>query len=171
MNAVISDDWWAKQGFLRVSPEMALKYTVLQAGVPGNAGGVAWSAGPHPGGRWETGVPEFTERLGGYIRRIETALFGTRPSAAFPTPAGTTLRSARVVGTESLDGLTTYVHVLWPPQGKELALPAPVDGRTFTEAALLGGGRIELRQDTEGVKLRLGHGQAWDLVDTVIVLK
>jgi hypothetical protein len=75
------------------------------------------------------------------------------------------------VGTESLDGLTTYVHVLWPPQGKELALPAPADGRTFTEAALLGIGEIELSQDTEGVKLRLGDGQAWDLVDTVIVLK
>ena len=73
MNAVISGEWWAKQGFLRISPEMALKYTVLQAGVPGNAGGVAWSAGPHPGGRWETGVPEFAERLGDYVRRIETA--------------------------------------------------------------------------------------------------
>ena len=63
------------------------------------------------------------------------------------------------------------MHVLWPPQGKELALPAPADGRTFAEAALLGIGEIELSQDTEGVKLRLGDGQAWDLVDTVIVLK
>jgi hypothetical protein len=150
---------------------MALKSTVLQAGVPGNAGGVAWPAGPHPEGRWEMGVPEFAERLGEYVRRIETALFGTRPSTAYPTPDGTPLRSARIVGTESQDGKTTYLHVLWPPQGKDLALPAPADGRTFTEAALLGGGRIELRQDTEGVKLRLGHGQAWDLVDTVIVLK
>ncbi len=171
MNAVISDDWWAKQGFLRISPEMALKYTVLQAGVPGNAGGVAWSVGPHPGGRWETGVPEFAVRLGDLIRRIETALFGTRPSAAFPTPAGTTLRSARVVGTESLDGLTTYVHVLWPPQGKELALPAPADGRTFTEAALLGGGEIRLSQEAGEVRLHIGDGRTWDLVDTVVVLK
>jgi hypothetical protein len=171
MNAVISGDWWAKQSFLRISPEMALKYTVLQAGVPGNAGGVAWSAGPHPGGRWETGVPEFTVRLGDHIRRIETALFGTRPSAAFPTPAGTELRSARVVGTESLDGLTTYVHILWPPQGKALALPAPADGRTFTEAALLGGGGIRLSQEAGEVRLHLGDGQTWDLVDTVVVLK
>jgi hypothetical protein len=38
-------------------------------------------------------------------------------------------------------------------------------------AALLGIGEIELSQDTEGLKLRLGDGQAWDLVDTVIVLK
>jgi len=132
---------------------------------------VAWSAGPHPGGRWETGVPEFAERLGGYVRRIEIALFGTRPSAAFPTPAGTPLRSARIVGTESQDGKTTYLHVLWPPQGKELALPAPADGRTIKEAALLGGGKMALSRDAQGVKLRLGDGQAWDLVDTVIVLK
>lgn len=171
MNAVISDEWWAKQGFLRTSPEMALKYTVLQAGVPGNAGGVAWSVGPHPGGRWETGVPEFAERLGAYVRRIENALFGTRPSAAYPTPDRTPLRSARIVGTESQDGKITYLHVLWPPRGKDLTLPAPADGRTLTEAALLGGGKIELSQDAKGMKLRLGEGQSWDLVDTVIVLK
>lgn len=171
MNAIISGDWWAKQGFLRVSPEMALKYTVLQAGVPGNAGGVAWSAGPHPGGRWETGVPEFAERLGGHVRRIESALFGTRPSVAYPTPNGTPLRAARVVGTESQDGRTTFLHVLWPPQGKELALPAPADGRTLKEAALLGGGELALSRDAQGIKLRLQDGQAWDLVDTVIVLK
>ncbi|MGB7294905.1 MAG: hypothetical protein WBC70_04885, partial [Candidatus Aminicenantales bacterium] len=171
MNAVISDEWWAKQGFLHASPEMALKYTVLQAGVPGNAGGVAWSVGPHPGGRWETGVPEFAERLGAYVRRIENALFGTRPSAAYPTPDRTPLRSARIVGTESQDGKTTYLHVLWPPRGKDLTLPAPADGRTLTEAALLGGGKIELSQDAKGIKLRLGDGQSWDLVDTVIVLK
>lgn len=171
MNAVISGEWWAKQGFLHTSPEMALKYTVLQAGVPGNAGGVAWSVGPHPGGRWETGVPEFAERLGEYVRRIKTALFGIRPSVAYPTQNGTPLRLARIVGTESRDGKTTYLHVLWPPQGKDLALPAPVDGRTFTEAALLGGGKIELSQDAREVRLHLGDGQAWDLVDSVVVLK
>jgi hypothetical protein len=171
MNAVISGEWWAKQGFLRVSPEMALKYTVLQAGVTGNAGGVAWSVGPHPGGRWETGVPEFAQRLGEHVRRIEPALFGTRPSAAYPTSDGTPLRSARVVGTESQDGKTTYLHVLWPPQGKELALPVPADGRKFAEAVLLGGGEVRLSQNADGVTLRLGEGQAWDLVDTVVLLR
>jgi hypothetical protein len=171
MNAVISGEWWAKQEFLRVSPEMALKYTVIQAGVSGNAGGVAWSVGPHPGGRWETGVPEFARRLGNYVRRIEPALFGTQPSAAYPTPEGTPLRTARAVGTESPDGRTTYLHVLWPPQGRELALPAPADGRRFTEATLLGEGKVRLSQDANGVRLRLGDGDAWDLVDTVIVLK
>jgi hypothetical protein len=171
MNAVISGEWWAKQGFLRINPEMALKYTVLQAGVPGNAGGVAWSVGPHPGGRWETGVLEFAQRLGEYVRRIEAPLFGTRPSAAYPTANGTLLRRARVVGTESQDGKTTYLHVLWPPQGRELALSPPADGRAFTKAALLGGGEIELSQDKKGLRLRLGDGEAWDLVDTVIVLK
>jgi len=171
MNAVISSEWWAKQGFLRTSPEMALKYTVLQAGVPGNAGGVAWSAGPHPGGRWETGVQEFAERLGDYVRRIEIALFNTRPSAAYPTSNGTPLRKARIVGTESRDGRTTYLHVLWPPRGKDLVLPAPADGRTFTKAARLGGGEIQLSQDAREVRLHLGDGQTWDLVDTVVVLK
>jgi hypothetical protein len=67
--------------------------------VPGNAGGVAWSVGPHPGGRWETGVPE------------------------------------------------------------------------FVEAALLGGGEVRLRQNADGVRLRLGDREEWDLVDTVLVLR
>ena len=171
MNGVITGDWWAKQGFLHVSPEMALEYTVLQAGVPGGAGGVAWSVGPHPGGRWETGVPEFMQRLGEYVQRVGPALFGTRPSPAYPTADGTPLRSARVVGTESQDGRTTYLHVLWPPQGRELALPAPADGRRFTTAELLGGGEVAISQDADGVKLRLGEAAAWDLVDTVIALR
>lgn len=44
-------------------------------------------------------------------------------------------------------------HIAGRRGGEDLTLPAPADGRTLTEAALLGG------------------GQSWDLVDTVIVLK
>jgi len=102
---------------------------------------------------------------------MRLGLFGKCPSTAYPTPDGTPLRKARIVGTASQDGKTTYLHVLWPPQGKDLALPAPADGRTFAEAALLDGGKIELSQDAKGIKLRLGDGRSWDLVDTVIVLK
>jgi len=173
MNACISGTWWADQSFLRVSPETALKYTVLQAAVPGGAGGAAWSVGCHPGGRWEAGVREFAQQLGRYVDRVAPALFGTRPSAAYPVPDGTPLRKARYAATQSPDAVTTYLHVLWPPQGSTLTLPAPADGRGFTSAHLPrpADAALQLTQRPDGLRLRLPAGQAWDPVDTVIVLR
>ena len=173
MNACVSGTWWANQSFLRISPEMALKYTVLQAGVPRGAGGVAWSVGCHPGGRWEVGVREFAERLGDYVDRIGPGLAGTRPSTAYPTAEGTPLRSARYAATESPDGAATYLHVLWPPERLTLELPPPADGRRLGSAHLLRAPRdaVRLEQGPEGVRLALNAQQRWDPVDTVIVLR
>jgi hypothetical protein len=173
MNACLSGTWWANQSFLHISPELALKYTVLQASVPGGAGGVAWSVGCHPGGRWEVGVREFGQRLGQYVDRIAPALFGTAPSVAYPTPDGTPLRQARYAAMQSPDGAGTYLHVLWPPPGSTLTLPPPADGRRFTAAHLLQPARraVTLAQGPDGVHLELPAGQRWDMVDTVIVLR
>ena len=173
MNACISGTWLANQSFLRVSPEMALKYTVLQAGVPGGAGGVAWSVGCHPGGRWEVGVCEFAQQLGQYVDRIAPALFGTLPSAAYPTADGTPLRRARYAATQSPDGATTYLHVLWPPQGPTLTLPPPADGRKFASAHLLQPAEpaLTLTRGPDGLRLELPAQQRWDMLDTVIVLR
>ncbi len=172
MNAVVTGQWWANQGSLSVSPEFAFKYTVLQAGTKDNTGGVAWAFSPHPGGRWETGVREFAKRLGEYVDRVRPALFPTRPSAAFVTREGTALKSAQYVATESMDGRTTFVHVLWPPQEQFLTLRPPANGRLFKSAKLLSNGRgVEMRQDAHGLQLKLGRKDLWDLLDTVIVLK
>lgn len=51
------------------------------------------------------------------------------------------------------------------------ALPAPADWRTFAEARILGGGEVGLSQGAHGVRLRVGDGETWDLVDTVVVLR
>ena len=48
--------WWAMKNPVIFCPELAYRYTVLQASVRDRqGGGVGWSFGPHPGGRWETG--------------------------------------------------------------------------------------------------------------------
>ncbi len=172
MNAVVTGQWWANQGFLSVSPEFAFKYTVLQAGTKDNTGGVAWAFSPHPGGRWETGVREFAQRLGEYVGRTKEALLQTKPSAAFITSEGTALKSAQYVATESTDGMRTYVHILWPPQEQSLALKPPANGRLFKSARLLSNGHaVDLRQDAKGLRLTLDRKDSWDLLDTVIALE
>ena len=172
MCATIGDSWWASGSAERIGPDLAFQYTVLQAGVEGNTGGVAWSCGPYPGGQWEPHVRPFAQRLGEQVGRVAEALFGTRPNSAFVTRDGTPLTDVAYVATESLLGDTTYLHVLRPPAERQLDLPPPADGRVFTAAALLGdGGPVELAQDDQGVHLALSADDAWDPLDTVIVLR
>jgi len=170
---VITLSWWANHTPLAVTPEVALRYTVLQAAVAGSeGGGVAWSAGPYPGGVWEAGVEDFFARLGRYVDTIAPALFGTRPSASFVTEPGIDLFwHAEAAATESIDGKTTYVHVLRPPARRELTLPAPRDGKSFRAARMLATGRcVALAQNDQGLKLTLAASDTWDSLDTVIVL-
>jgi hypothetical protein len=105
--------------------------------------------------------------------RIGPGLAGTRPSKAYPTTEGTPLRGARYAATESPDGATTYLHVLWPPEESALKLPPPADGRRFGSAHLLHAPHrmLTLEQGPEGVRLTLGAQQRWDPLDTVIALR
>ena len=173
---LITGKWWADCSYLMLPPELAFQYTVLQAGVRGHeGGGVAWNAGPYPGGQWEPGVREFFQKLGDYIAPVAPAIFGTRPSRSFVTMPGDSLvasRGARVVATESTAGATTYVHVLARPAGKALHLPVPYDGRVFRAAHLLRDEhKVGLVQDDAGLALTLAAGDDWDALDTVIVLR
>lgn len=166
-------NWWAMHAPLMLSPELAFQYTVLQAAVKDSeGGGVAWAAGPYPGGTWEKGVEDFFARLGGYVEAIRPALFGTRPSQAFVTKPKTSLMPpVHVAATESADGNTTYVHVLRPPVRRELVLPPPADGRAFRHASLLANRHpVALVQDGGGVRLTLAPTDGWAQLDTVIQL-
>ena len=82
----ITDEWWARRATVQWQPEQAYRYTILQAALTGRmGGGVTWSFGPRPGGKWEQGVPAFCERLGVLVDRAGASLFGTRPSRAYVT--------------------------------------------------------------------------------------
>lgn len=168
----ITDEWWAKQATVTWSPELAYRYTVMQAAVTGRmGGGTAWSVGPHPGGKWELGVRSFCERLGTLSDRAGGSLFGTRPSRAW----GIThqpLEGLAQVATESPDGRTTYLHRFVPAQDRSIVLPPPQDGRTFTRARLWENRRkVALEQSPTGVRLTLGPKDSWDDVDTIFILE
>ena len=75
------------------------------------------------------------------------------------------------VATQSSDGTKEFLHVLKAPAGNSLTLPPPADGKVFTNARLLDGGRaVSLTQSNRGITLTLPDGVAWQKPDTVIVM-
>lgn len=168
----ITDEWWARHAVLSIAPELAYRYTVMQAALKGRmGGGTAWSFGPHPDGRWELGVRSFCDRLGALVGRAGESLFQTRPSTAYVTE-GKALDGLAHVATESLDGRRTFLHQFIPPRDRTLQLPPPADGRRFSKARLMSNGRrVALKQGPEGVQLTLGSADRWDDVDTILVLE
>ncbi len=169
----IAYEWWALSGTVIFCPELAYQYTVLQAAVQGaTGGGVAWSFGPHPGGRWELGIRSFCERLGALAKKAGPSLFGTHPSNAFITKDGTPLIGLAYAATESADGKKTYVHLLKPAKGTTFKLPKPADGRRFTSAKVLNGRyKIKMDQSESGITLSVDSSALWDDVDTIIELR
>ena len=169
----ITDEWWAMSGTVSFCPELAYQYTVLQASVDGkDGGGVSWSFGPHPGGRWELGVRSFCIRLGELIDQAGPSLFATRPSKSFITPDKISLIGLSYVATESIDGNKTFVHLLVPPKGNELILPKPDNNKKFTSARLLNKKeKINMTQNDTGITLTVNSSDIWDDVDTIIELK
>ena len=173
VNKPITGEWWALTNSVILCPELAYRYTILQSSLRDRqGGGVGWSFGPHPGGKWELGVQSFCERLGKLVEKAGPSLFGSRPSKSFVTLNGKPLIGLRYVATESPDGKKTYLHEFLPPKARELELPAPEDGRKFTSARLLGNHhKLDLQQSEGSVKLTLGQHDEWDPVDTIIVLQ
>ena len=168
----ITEEWWAKRATVQWCPELAYRYTILQAAVTGRmGGGVAWSFGPHPGGRWELGVRSFCQRLGVLVDRAGVSLFQTRPSKAYVVQ-DQPLVGLPYAATESPDGKQTFLHLFLPPKDRRFQLPVPADGRRFSSARLLDSGRkISLLQTDTGVRLTLDPADHWDDVDTIIVLE
>ena len=173
VNKPITSEWWALTNSVVLCPELAYRYTILQASLKDRqGGGVGWSFGPHPGGKWELGVHSFCERIGALVDKAGPSLFGTRPSKAYVTLNRQALIGLRYVATESPDGKKTYLHQFLPPKTQELELPAPADGRKFSAAHLLGSHhKVDLQQTANAVKLTLRRRDRWDAVDTIIVLE
>ena len=174
MASPISGTWWAHGSRCMLQPEGAFQNTVLQAATRGHtAGGTSWGAGPYPGGVWEPGVREFFRDLGALIEPVKETILGTVPSRTFGVDHNTRLRTPGLVaGTETPDGTTTYLHVLWPPHGKSIHLPQPDDGRRFSSAHLYRTGEsVTIMQDDSGIQLTLGENTTWDTLDTIIVMR
>ena len=173
VNKPITGEWWALTNSVILCPELAYRYTVLQASLKDRqGGGVGWSFGPHPGGHWELGVRSFCERLGTLVDKAGPSLFDTRPSQSFVTTNRAPLIGLAYVATESRDGKKTYLHAFLPPQTPTLELPAPANGHRFTAAHLLANHhRVDLQVNTNSIHLTLGRRDRWDDTDTIIVLE
>lgn len=155
--------------------EEMFRMTVLRAGVNSpDGGGVNWAAGPYPGGGWETGVLSEMQQLGAWIAPIRRSICNTYPSQSWVTPPDSTINSlaAGMVATRSADDGTEFIHVLTPPAGSSLTLPAPADGRGYARAMLLPSGNpVDLaRQSNGSLTLTLTGSDTWDSQDTVIQL-
>ncbi len=167
------------------SPEGIFRATVVSAGSCIEGGGWAWAAGPYPGdgtwtdpatgqkkfvGRWEEGVLEAMQKAGGYIAPIAESIKNTYPSTSWQ-PRGSIVDLPWGVATRSIHDKTEYIHVLKPQADNTLTLPAPDDGKTFTNARRLPGGKpVSLQQTAAGLRLTLPPGDTWDPLDTVIAM-
>ena len=144
----------------------------LAAGSNVEGGGWFWAAGPFPGGLWEQGVLETMQRVGAYIAPVAASIKNTYASTSWPTPDGIGIGALDWgVATRSTDDTREYIHVLTPPSGRTLTLPAAVDGKLFGAARLLASGAVvSLNQTSNSVELTLTGTNNWDALDTVIQL-
>ncbi len=166
--------------------EGIFRTAVVGAGSSVMGGGWMWAAGPYPGdgtwtingtptfiGRWEQGVLEAMQGAAAYIAPVAVSIKNTHPSTSWLTKPYTHITALphRIVATRSIDDTTEYIHVLNPPANRTLTLPAPADGKVFTNARLLKNGRaVTLARSSRGMTLTLSAADNWETLDTVIVM-
>jgi len=167
--------WWActKQGSpgARLSAEEMYRFSVLQAAVNYD-GGMAWAASPYMGGAWEDGVKEMFLGSAKYMSEVE-GIKGCLPSSSYPTLTSKSVSTLNngIAATKSADEKYEYIHVLVPPARDTLTLPAPADGRTFSEAVYLNtGNKVSLTQTAQSLRFILPTTDKWDTVNAVIRL-
>lgn len=162
------------------TPESVLITTVIQAATNSLGGGVQWSidalgAGKDTrGGLHHQDYPIF-KKFSELLKPIAASVKDTHPSTSFPPPfQGIVTRKSGLkwgVATRSWDDQREFLHVLVPPQGNQLQLPPPADGKWFANAKLLASGKsVHLSQHSRGLTLTLPAGVSWDPTNTVIVM-
>ena len=179
MSMVMGSNWSATQvpGIYtpRYNTTEMFRMTVLRAGVNStDGGGVNWASGPYAGGGWETGVLEQMQEIGSWIAPIRASVCDTYPSRSWITPPNATINSLSngFVATRSAADGREFIHVLTPPAGNSLTVPAPADGRGYSSASLMESGHgVDIVRNGDGsLMLTLQSGDTWNPRDTVIAL-
>ena len=171
----VSDRAWSSQsGSLRYTSEEMFKYTVLEAGVNEEGGGVAWALGPYPTDTisWNRNVLSGMTGLGTMIDEVGESVKGTIPSDSWPTAEGARIQELIWgVATRSADGNYEYLHVLNSPSGTTLTIDAPADNREYISAInLRTGNDCSFSQTANEVSITLHSNDSWHQVDAVIKL-
>jgi autotransporter-associated beta strand protein len=180
MSMVMGSNWSATQVPGIYTPRYNItemfRMTVLRAGVNStDGGGVNWACGPYAGGGWETGVLEQMQQLGAWIAPIRASICDTYPSQSWITPPNSTINSLSngFVATRSATDGREFIHVLTPPAGNSLTVPAPADGRGYASATLMEFGHpVDLVRNGDGsLTLTLQSGDTWNPRNTTIALQ
>jgi len=176
--AVVQGFHWAtieppEKGMARLTGVQMFRYSVLQAGAGTEGSGVQWAASPYPNGTWEKGVAEAFAVLHALVDPVRESLRQVYSSTSYPTPEGAFLSTLRlgIVATKKTDESAEYIHVLNPPKGKVLKLPAPADGKKFRSATRLADGHpVTLDQAASELTLTLSEKDTWLPHNTVLKL-
>jgi alpha-L-fucosidase len=123
----------------------------------GGDGNLLLNVGPMPDGRIEPRQVAVLETVGGWVKKNEASIYGTRGGPFKP--------SANVTSTRR--GKQIYVTVLKWPEG---ALKLPAIQAKVLGAKTLSGGRVDCQQTGEGIEISLAPEHR-DPLATVIALK
>jgi len=171
---VVDKGWYSIPGSLRYTSLNMYQYTVLQAGVNEEGGGVAWALGPYPTTpvTWNTNVLTRMISLGAMIDSVGESIKGTVPSNSWPTAEGEFIDNLEWgVATRSADASAEYLHVLNPPSGATLTIDAPADGRVYIHAInYRTGNECTFSQTGTKLTITLHPEDSWHDVDAVIKL-
>jgi Alpha-L-fucosidase/Ricin-type beta-trefoil lectin domain-like len=152
------------------------RHTVMQAASNLHGGGMLWNVSPYiglTGPLWEDGAKSTMTAVGDLIRAAGPSIAGVVPSGAYPVQMDKTIATLPngIATVASANGNATFIHVLNPPTGSSLILPAPHDRRVFGSATLQNGKPVVVSQSASQVKLTLPAGESWSSIDTVITIK
>jgi alpha-L-fucosidase len=126
-------------------------------GTAGGDGNLLFNVGPMPDGRIEPRQVARLAEMGAWLKRHGEAIYSTRGGPFMPGPWGASTRRANRV----------YIHAFaW--DGDILRLPS-IPAKVLS-ARLLGGGAVDLAQDTLAITLRVSQARQ-DPIDTVVVLQ
>lgn len=125
--------------------------------VVGGDGNFLFNVGPMPDGRIEARQAKALRAMGRWPGQYGEAVYATRGG---PFKPGTW-------GASTHRGNRIYVHV-FKFQGNSLSLP-PI-GTKILQSSLLGGGKVRVRQNPDGITIRVPAKHQRD-IDTIVVLE
>jgi alpha-L-fucosidase len=125
--------------------------------VVGGDGNLLFNVGPMPDGRIEPRQVERLHEMGDWLRKYGESIYGTR-GGPFKTTAG--------LASTYKDNVV-YVHVLeWPCD----TITLPTLPKRVTDASLLNGGTVSVRQTDKGIEIQVPAGSRQE-IDTIVAIK
>jgi alpha-L-fucosidase len=150
----ICEQWAWKPHDKMKSLKECLRTLILCAGGDGN---LLLNVGPMPDGRIEPRQVERLKEIGAWMNAYGQSIYGTRGGPFKPGTWGASTHKENSI----------FVHVFECPEG---GLVLPPIGKKVISATVLTGGRAEVKQDAQGIRITVPK-EARQEIDTLIELK